>query len=64
MASAGFGYCAQAADAFVEEAAANNAVVRFSEAVQDVCLGHSEDGISKVTGKILSNECKASGGNA
>ena len=64
MASAGFGYCAQAADAFVEEAAADNADVRFSEAVQDVCLGHSEDGTSRVTGEILSDECKASNGNA
>ena len=64
MASAGFGYCAQAAEAFVEEAAANDADVRFSEAVQDIRLGHSENGSSRITGEILSDRCKASDGNA
>ena len=50
MASAGFGYCAHAAKAFVEEAAANDADVRFSEAIQDLCLEHLENGSSRVTG--------------
>lgn len=52
MVSAGFGYCAQAAQAFVEEAAANDADVRYSEAVHDVRLEHSESGTSRLTGAI------------
>ena len=50
MAPAGFGYCAQAAQAFVEEATVNGADVRYSETVHDIRLEHSENEPSRVTG--------------
>ena len=48
---AGFGYCAAATDAFVREAAATGAEVRFSEAVLDVRMQHSVSSPPKVAGK-------------
>ena len=50
-ACAGFGYCAEATSAFVAEAAASGAEVRFSEAVLDVRMQHPQSGPSQVAGE-------------
>ena len=48
---AGFGYCAAATRAFVEEAAASGAEVRLSEAVMDVRMQPSRAGPSQIAGE-------------
>lgn len=48
---AGFGYCAAATRAFLEEAAASGAEVRFSEAVLDMRMQQVEPGQSRLAGE-------------